>query len=41
MITGVENHEGFTSIIKQATGDEHYQIHLHNILKKDSIQILD
>jgi hypothetical protein len=30
MITGVESHEKFTSIIKQAIGDEHYQTNLMN-----------
>jgi hypothetical protein len=30
MITGVENHENLTSIIKQAIGDEHYQTKLMN-----------
>jgi hypothetical protein len=30
MITGIENHEDLTSIIKQAIGDEYYQIKLMN-----------
>jgi hypothetical protein len=30
MMTGVENHEDLTSIIKQAIGDERYQIKLMN-----------
>jgi hypothetical protein len=30
MITGVENHENLTSVIKQAIGDENYQIKLMN-----------
>jgi hypothetical protein len=30
MITGIENHKDLTSIIKQAIGDEHYQIKLTN-----------
>jgi hypothetical protein len=30
MITGFENHENLTSIIKQAIGDEHYQTKLMN-----------
>jgi hypothetical protein len=30
MITGVENHENLTTIIKQAIGDEHYQTKLMN-----------
>jgi hypothetical protein len=30
MITGVENHENLTSIIKQAIGDENYQTKLMN-----------
>jgi hypothetical protein len=30
MITGVENHEDLTSIIKHAIGDEHYQTKLMN-----------
>jgi hypothetical protein len=30
MITGVENHEYLILIIKQATGEDHYQIKLMN-----------
>jgi ribosome-binding factor A len=30
MITGVENHENLSSIIKQAIGDENYQTNLMN-----------
>jgi hypothetical protein len=30
MITGIENQEDFTSIMKQAIGDEHYQTKLMN-----------
>jgi hypothetical protein len=30
MITGIENHEDFTSITKHAMGDEHYQTKLMN-----------